>query len=364
MPLKPLLLALIVSICITGYTQDKLVIAGTPTDFYVIHTVTEKESLYSIGRVFLLPAKQIADYNRINLNDILPKGYKLRIPLNASNFMGVKGNDNDEPVYHIAKKGENLFKLGQRYNKVKTPSLREWNDLKTDNVKDGQAIIVGFIPTPKLPQAGVADPNQVFVTPPVVTKQTNQSQTPLDHPNVLDAKKDGSREVKGEMKPLTDDQIMALRDAEFSAKRDAEESLNKMPPVIAGPLPKDPPTEFKTPETDITYSPKQNDEGYFALLFPTNDGSKQFKSDAGTAGTFKTSSGVTDRKFYVLLNNVLPGTIIRIVGPNNKSVCARVLGSLPNIKNGPSLLLRMSTPAAAALGMKNDSFTVTISYAE
>jgi LysM repeat protein len=364
MPLKPYLVVFFLCCSAILNAQDKLVISGNPNDFYTTHTVTEKESLYSIGRLFHLPAKQIANYNKINLNDVLPMGYKLRIPLNASNFISVKGNDNDEPVYHIAKKGENLFKLAQRYNKVKTTSLREWNDLKSDNVRDGQAIIVGFIPTPKLTQAGIADPNQVFVTPPVVTKQTDPSQNPLDHPNVLDAKKDGSREVKGEMKPLTDDQIMALRDAEFRAKKDAEESLNKMPPVIQGPLPKDPATEFKTPETDITYTPKQNDEGYFALLFPNNDGSKQFKSDAGTAGIFKTSSGITDRKFYVLINDVLPGTIIRIVGPNNKSVCARVLGGLPTIKNAPSLLLRMSAPTAAALGMKNDSFTVTISYAQ
>jgi LysM repeat protein len=364
MPRKPLLFALLLAISLYGYAQDKLVIAGNPGDFYTTHIVSEKESLYSIGRAYVIGPKQIANYNRINLNDILPIGYTLRIPLTAANFSSNKANDNDEPVYHVAQKGDNLFKLSQRYNKVKISLLREWNDLRTDNVKSGQAIIVGYIPSPKLTQAMATDPNQVFVKPPVVTKPTDPSRTPLDHPNVLDAKKDGSREVKGEMKPLTDDQIMALREAEFKAKRDAQESLDKMPPVIAGPLPKDPPTEFKTPDADLSYSPKQNDEGYFALLFPVNDGSKSFKSDAGVASTFKTNSGLTDRKFYVLMNDVLPGTIVRIVAPNNKSICARVLGGLPSIKNGPSLLLRMSTPAAAALGIKESSFTVTISYAQ
>lgn len=364
MPRKPLLFAFLLAISVYGFAQDKLVVAGNPGDFYTTHIVTEKESLYSIGRTYLIPPKQIANYNRINLNDILPIGYKLRIPLNPTNFLSSKANDNDIPIYHIAQKGENLYRLSQRYNKVKINLLREWNDLKTDNVRNGQAIIVGYIPYPKLVQAGTADPNQVFVKPPVVTKPTDPSQKPLDHPNVLDAKKDGSREVKGEMKPLTDDQIMALREAEFKAKRDAEESLDKMPPVISGPLPKDPPTEFKTPESDLSYSPKQNDEGYFALLFPANDGTKQFKSDAGTASTFKTNSGLIDRKFYVLMNDVLPGTIVRVVAPNNKSICARVLGALPTIKNSPALLLRMSAPAAAALGMKDTGFTVTISYAQ
>ncbi|MEL4424108.1 LysM peptidoglycan-binding domain-containing protein, partial [Shewanella algae] len=87
-----------------------------------------------IGRAYVIGPKQIANYNHINLNDILPIGYTLRIPLTAANFSSNKANDNDEPVYHVAQKGDNLFKLSQRYNKVKISLLREWNDLRTDNV--------------------------------------------------------------------------------------------------------------------------------------------------------------------------------------------------------------------------------------
>lgn len=361
--MKTVLLSMLLGITQLLVGQDKLVIAGNAGDFYITHTVTEKESLYSIGRLYAIAPKQIAAYNRINMNDVLPMGYKLRVPLTPSNFIQQNDNDNNEPIYHIATKGENLFRLSQRYNKVSTGSLRAWNDLKTDAVRSGQAIIIGYIPAPKLSSSTEVEGQQIFVKPPVVTKPTDPSQNPLDHPNVVDAKKDGSREVKGEMKPLTDNQIMILREAEFRAKKEAEEAQNRMPPVVIGSLPKEQANEYKI-EADIKYTPKQGDEGYFALFYPANDGSNEIKSDAGMASTFKTNSGITDRKFYVLINDVLPGTIIRIVAPNNKSVCARVLGGLPAIKNAPNLLLRMSTAAAAALGMKDANFNVTISYAK
>lgn len=72
---------------------------------------------------------------------------------------------------------------------------------------------------------------------------------------------------------------------------------------------------------------------------------------------------MSDRKFYVLLNGVLPGTIVRITAPNNKIVCARVLGALPEIKGSGNLIMRMSNATALALGMSEAVFSVSIIYA-
>jgi hypothetical protein len=93
--------------------------------------------------------------------------------------------------------------------------------------------------------------------------------------------------------------------------------------------------------------------------------SKQFHS--GDAATFKTISGWTDRKYYVLINDVAPETIVRITAPNNKSICAKVLGPLQETKGANGLLLRMSNSAASTLGMlgiTDPKFTVTVTFFE
>ena len=62
------------------------------------------------------------------------------------------------------------------------------------------------------------------------------------------------------------------------------------------------------------------------------------------------------------MNDVLPGTIVRISTADNKSVCARVLGPVPEIKGAPALVIRLSNATAAALNKAENYFPVTITY--
>jgi hypothetical protein len=64
------------------------------------------------------------------------------------------------------------------------------------------------------------------------------------------------------------------------------------------------------------------------------------------------------------VNEILPGTILRITTSNKKTICAKVLGPLPETKGAEGLLLRMNNAAATALGISEDRFTVSISYIE
>jgi hypothetical protein len=66
----------------------------------------------------------------------------------------------------------------------------------------------------------------------------------------------------------------------------------------------------------------------------------------------------------VLINDVAPETIVRITAPNNKSICAKVLGPLQETKGANGLLLRMSNSAASTLGITDPKFTVTVTFFE
>ena len=354
------------------HAQDKHVVMGKPGDYYIAHKVAGKESLSGIGRLYGFTARQLAQYNKLNPTAGLPIDVVINIPLTPENLGQQARNEYSVPVYHMAKKGDNLFRLSQQYYKVPVALLRSWNDLNTDVVKDGQAIIIGFINAPKS-----STPSRVFGYDPMMPGNLNstvpvvktppaapliQGPAPLKNPNVMDAAVDGSRELKGEMKPLTDNELLLLAGNQEKSKKAAELAAASAI-VVPGMQVQAPLDEVRISDEDIVYTPKQNDEGYFGVVYAASEKSGEQVVRNGEAGIFKTLSGLTDRKFYVLMNDVFPGTIVRITASNKKIICARVLGALPEIKGAEGLLIRMSTAAAAALGMQNQTeFNISITY--
>lgn len=345
------------------HAQDKLVVMGKPGDFYVIHKVAEKESLSSIGRLYGYTPKQLAIYNSINPNGVLPMGAAIKIQLNAQNLNQHAESELSIPVYHMASKGDNLFKLSQQYNKVPVTVLRNWNDLKTDIVRDGQAIIIGYVNgnKPLAPVRIFANDSllQSIAPLPVATANpVNLGLPPLKNPNVMDAAVDGARELKGMMSPLTDNELILLAQAQEKIKKDAGPFVASKSGSVQAPI-----DEQRVSDDDILYTPKINDEGYFGTVYASMEKTSAPFTKTGDAAIFKSLSGIADRKYYVLMNNVLPGTIVRITASNNKTICARVLGELPEIKGAENLLLRMSNATANALGMQNQSlFIISLTY--
>ncbi|MDE3253029.1 MAG: hypothetical protein KGO92_09485, partial [Bacteroidota bacterium] len=112
------------------------------------------------------------------------------------------------------------------------------------------------------------------------------------------------------------------------------------------------------------YVPREGDEGYFAAGYANGIANKSLNEMKGEAATFKSVSGWTDRKFYVLMNDVKPKTLVRITAANHKSICAMVLGPLQETRGGAGLLLRISNSAASFLGISDEKFPITITFFE
>src|SRR6476660_7520898 len=109
---------------ITVSAQEKLILMGKASDMYVIHSASGKENLQAISNGFGFSLTKLTAYNKININStaVLPKGTKIKIPLTKDNLLQHR-SDNSAPVYHIIKKGENLYRLSQAYNKVPLASM-------------------------------------------------------------------------------------------------------------------------------------------------------------------------------------------------------------------------------------------------
>lgn len=88
------------------------------------------------------------------------------------------------------------------------------------------------------------------------------------------------------------------------------------------------------------------------------------KEETVTSGIFKTTSGWEDSKYYLLIDKVQPGTIIKVVNPtNNKAIYAKVLGEMAGIRQNEGYNIRISNAGAAALEIaEQDKFIVKVKY--
>lgn len=268
---------------------------------YILHKVEAKETLYSLGRLYNLSHKDIATENKLDANAGLKIGQELKIPLKKDNFLqsGQK-KQGYQPVYHIVSKGENLYKLSKNYNNVKEDQLKKWNKLSKNTLKTGQEVIIGYLK----------------VTPVKKEEQQTVAETPKQ--DIDTAKRSQTTQTK--------------------APQEEKEEY-----VFTG-------------NTD-------DPEGYFAGQFAVNNAAAQPKTLTGTAATFKSTSGWGDRKYYILINDVPAGTIIK-VNANNKTIYAKVLEDLPSLKENKDLVCRLSNAAASALGISDTKFNVELYYSE
>lgn len=104
------------------------------------------------------------------------------------------------------------------------------------------------------------------------------------------------------------------------------------------------------------------DEGVFGSLYGKDVEEKSLVNKAGEAGTFKSTSGWQDKKYYVLINDVTPGTVVKVSTLDNKTIYAKVLGGLPETKDSRNMLIRLSSAAASYLGIIDPKFPVQVSY--
>ena len=308
-------------------SQDKFLVAeGTSPDLYLAHTVTPKENYYSVGRLYNYSPKEIAAYNNLEFEKGLTLGQSIKIPLKEINFLQGGQPTQAEavvPVYHIVQAKEGLYRVSQRFNKVPLEYLKKWNALSSDAVSTGTKLIIGYL------------------------------------------------KVLKDQSPLATQGVKAIP-AEYSKKTEDKPSKKEDKPtdkVVTEPVKKE------QPKINPVIKDKQTDEnvqvkgavnfggGKFKKLYTDQSDNRTIVTETGAAATFKTTSGWQDGKYYCFHNTALPGTIIKITNnATGKSIFAKVLDAIPDIKQNTGLLLRVSNSGASELGTGENKFECSISY--
>ncbi|MBY0480888.1 MAG: LysM peptidoglycan-binding domain-containing protein [Chitinophagaceae bacterium] len=354
---------------IVASAQDRLVVSGTGTNLYVTKTIRAPQLLSSLAEQYNVPLTVMSRLNNLDTKSNLLRGEEIKIPLTKDNFIQRNIIGKYQPVFHIFKAGENLSKISLRYNKLNIDSIKHWNILPDEIVVDSKPLIIGFISNTRSIYSAAGYQAIAYDT--------------LPNPNVFDAAKFGAKELKGEIKPvpipvpLPPAVLPVVKTTspanDNPANTNSGRAVNNpalnasassaLPFATRKPLLVAAPTLVQT-EGDFSYRPRSNDEGYFAHTYYQRIKDRAYQAITGDAAIFKTISGWNDRKFYVLINEIIPGTIVRITAANKKSICAKVLGPLPETKGAAGLVIRMNNAAAAALNIFDQRFIVTITYVE
>lgn len=296
---------------IQGYVEN-----GKP---YIKYAVAGGEGVNFIAaKMAVLPA-ELLEANGLQANSVLREGQELRIPADKIVKPVCNGN-NCLKVYYSVQQHEGLYRIGKNFGDIKVAQLKQLNKLASDAISPGQQLLVGYV-----------------IVNSVDAKQLTQSIG--DKPKTADTTVVSNVKEVAESKP---------------APMTVDTAAKTQPTAAALPKPVDN-KKFKPDTTALVY----NGKGFFE---------SQYTNGAGTAtvraATFKSETGWNDGKFYVLTNEITVGNIVRITNPVDSTVIyAKVLGSLPTVKGGDGIQMRINSAGAALLGLRNEQhFELLISY--
>jgi len=296
--------------------QNKFIAHTNNNGIYIEHKVMPKENWYSVGRAYFISPKEIASFNGLTLEKGLSIGQLINVPLTSVNFLQSNAS-NGVPVYHVVQPKEGLLRIAGSYG-LDLNGIKNLNGLKTDQIGLGYSLIVGYLAAGStnvsVPVADASKTTKVVV--PATKELTTNVVTP-----------------KAEVKPLPG----------------ADKSKENVVIPVAKTVEQSTPPKTQTPSTIAKTA-----ASFFAGGFDqqAKEGKEQ-RLDNPAFGVFKSSSGWQDGKYYLLMNDVVPGTIVKIgANGSGKTIHAKVLGAVPPGKESEGLALRLSNAAAAALGMQ------------
>ena len=221
--------------------------------------------------------------------------------------------------------GETLFSISKQYN-VSMEQIKTWNNLPDYNIKLGTLLDVG---------SNKAD---ISAAPNQIKKERVEAVEQSEKETIVQKETKNDAAISENEK--TTDSNPGLTNVNHADNNELSQNIQafSLSPVLS-----------------------QNGEGYFADQF-TNKKSKRLQNISGICKTFKTASGWSDGKYYILVNDINPGTIVKLTAENGNTVYAKVLWDMGDLKENASLSFRISNATAAALNLNAPAFNLSVSY--
>ena len=323
------------------------------------HTVAPKENWYSIGRIYNVPPRILADHNRLSIDKGLEIGQPLSIPLLPSNFTQMPpapaAGEALVPIYHTVKEKEGLYRIGQDHNRLPVDRLKALNGLTGDAISVGARVVIGHLRVRK-DQSPLASMDTRPLPAEVVA--------PKPAPVAPATKEAGQKGNVNEQTKKPDPP--AVRESAPVAKPSVVEPDKPKPSPAEKPRPAEVhETRRELSGTAPASSSSDSPGGFFNALFNEQMRGGVSQTATGQVAAFKSSIGREERKYYALMSGVTPNTVIRVTNPaNGRYVYAKVLNEVPPMRENDGLLLRLGSPAMEELGLGDGRHEVRLSWSK
>ena len=279
-------------------SAQEFVTHGATPDLHLLHKVAAKETWYSISKLYNLSPNELASFNKQGIDKPLEIGQSVKVPLTKANFSQADPTGSVDDLIPV-------------YHIVQE---KEW--MYRISVNHNK------VPIEKLERWNSITRDQV---------------------------KAGKRLIVG---------FLLAKDALATVRNNANEKASTAKTTSSSTTSSTPPPSPVIPKTTTQGSTAKVDGGYFKNMYDENG-----RNQTAVAGIFKSTSGWNDGKYYALMNNVTVGPIVKVnFAPTNKSIYAKVLGELPDMKESAGLSMRISDAAAKELGAVNNKFNVEVKY--
>ncbi|MBC7448419.1 MAG: LysM peptidoglycan-binding domain-containing protein [Hymenobacteraceae bacterium] len=305
---------------------------------YLKHKVGKGDSFYAIARKYGVPMDQLVSANP-KVKGTLSIGQVVLVPRSISVLAAPDKRETAAPTAgkpaakparpaaaavasptgpraaartHVVASGQTLSAIARKY-RVTIADLRRWNNLKNDNLRLKQRLVVSravSVGAPALPEApaAVRDDKPTTVVPDEVAK--------------VEAQKDDTRKEK------------------------EEERREEARADISGPAPR------RAPGADAADDTTAGTEVAESLRKVTENGMAEVIESSGES-----------TKFLALHRTAAVGSLLQVRNPqNSQSVYVRVIGKLPPTGSNENVIIRLSKRAMQKLQVVDARFRVEVSY--
>ncbi len=147
----------------------------------IVHKVAEKETLFSISRLYEVSVDEIRQWNNLPDNT-LSVGQELLIKKTVNGSIQPPEQIISAQTVHTVQAGETLFSISKKYG-IALELIKEWNGLASNELKVGQKL---FVSQPMY-KAAVLQPSETTAQPDSFDRQpkTMEGTTPVKTSQVI-----------------------------------------------------------------------------------------------------------------------------------------------------------------------------------
>lgn len=341
------------------HAQDTLNVKIIDGKEFYEHRVREKETLYSLSRIYDVPIYRIIEHNpptefglEIGTVIYVPKYQKEPIEevsktMAATPIEEPKNSDHEhkqeaDRVMHTVETKQTLFSISKLYD-VEVDEIREWNGLTSNALDIGQVLVIK-----KLPKASDL--------PEIEIPKKKQSDVHIVEPGdtfySLSKRFDISVEELKELNGLVSNELSIGQELIIKSKNTNKEVVLVDTTRVA--------LNQKVSEEDQRSIDRAIE---VARKYEETSESMNFEEvvESGVAEVIQGTDNT--RKYLALHRAAKAGTILKVRNDmNDQEVFVRVLGKLPDNLSNKNVLIKVSQAAYNRLGAIDPKFRVTLSY--